>query len=819
MIPRATMRLQFNKDFGFADAEAIVPYLANLGVSHLYASPIATARAASSHGYDVVDPTRVNPELGGEDALRRLAAWLREHGMGMIVDIVPNHMAASLENAWWADVLRHGRRSRYARFFDIDWEPEDPRLHGRVFLPVLDRPLDEALGAGEIVPVTRADGDYFQYRGLLLPRRGNDPGQQAYQLGWWQTAGDCINWRRFFDINDLVCLRMDDDEAFEAVHRLTKRLYGEGVIEGIRIDHVDGLADPAGYCRKLRRHLDPDHPDRPYLVVEKILLRGETLPADWQCQGTTGYDFMDEVNALQHDPLGEPVLTRSWSALSGRPGDFAVEEEAARREILGRSFAAQLEACARAFEGASEVSRPALRRALTELLVHFPVYRTYGASTGWLFLQRAVAAAKRTALAQDRWLLDRLDRCMSAPGADGTARTRFQQLSAPLAAKAVEDTAFYRYGRLLSRNDVGFDVERFGSDPAEFHDRMQRRRETFPHAMLATATHDQKRGEDMRARLAVLSERAGAWTSRLAQWIEQVAPLCRNGMPAAGDLVMLFQTIAGAWPLDLALDDIAGRNAFAQRLVRWQQKALREAKLNSDWTEPNQAYETAAAAAVERLLGGNERSELLGDIFAFVQEIAAVGAVNGLAQTLLKLTVPGVPDLYQGSDYWDFSLVDPDNRRPVAFDERARSLAATGLDDALVHWRDGRLKQWIVARALALRRQLPELFAIGSYEPIAARGELSEHIVAFARRAGNDAAIVVVPRLPGTLIADRDKPMLAADAWLGTSLDLPDLPLFDALHAAGAQEAQRNLALRDVFAALPVALFSTRPPPSLFAAV
>jgi malto-oligosyltrehalose synthase len=817
MTPRATMRLQFNTGFTFADAEAIVPYLSDLGVSHLYASPIATARAGSSHGYDVVDPTRVNPELGGEEALRRLANKLRDHGMGMIVDIVPNHMAASLDNRWWADVLRYGRSSRYARFFDIDWEPEEPELRGKVLLPLLDRPLNEVLAAGEILPVTRPDGDYFRYRSLLLPRWGDRLDQQAYLLAWWRTAGDRINWRRFFDINDLVCLRMEEDEAFDAVHSLVKRLYVEGVIDGVRVDHIDGLADPTAYCRKLRHYLDAERLERPYLVVEKILLRGEALPEDWQCQGTTGYDFMDEVSALQHDSTAEPLLAHSWSALSGRPADFAVEEEAARREILARNFAAQLETCARALGGSNEFSRPVLRRALTELLVHFPVYRTYGSAADQASLRRAVAGARRTGLAQDRWVLDWLERRMSGPLRD-SAPIKFQQLSAPLAAKAVEDTAFYRYGRLLSRNDVGFDVERFGIDPPEFHARMQQRQRTFPHAMLATATHDHKRGEDVRARLAVLSERAEAWTVRLARWLELSAPLCSDGAPHAGDRVMLFQMIVGAWPLDLALEDADGWRAFAERLAQWQEKALREAKLNSDWSDPNQAYEAAARTFIAHLVGDNDRSGLLADIYAFVQEIAAAGAINGLAQTMLKLTVPGVPDLYQGSDYWDFSLVDPDNRRPVAFERRARSLAATELEDALSHWRDGRLKQLVVARALALRRQLPDLFSAGRYEPLQARGRMAKNVVAFARRGASDTIVVVVPRLPSALLATWEMPALARDAWQDTSLELPDTPLFNVLRADGVAEAKRPIALHEIFAPLPVALFSTRPPPSRFSA-
>ena len=344
MIPRATVRLQFHRGFTFADAEALVPYFARLGASHLYASPIAVARPGSMHGYDVIDATRINPELGGEAALRSLAAALAAAGLGLILDIVPNHMAADTANAWWADVLRHGRASRYARFFDIDWDVDDPELHNKVLLPILGRPIEETLAAGEIELADELR--YFSHRLPLAPGHLGSLrdvlDHQHYRLAWWRSAGDRINWRRFFDINELVCLRMEEPEVFEAVHALPLRLHAEGLIDGLRIDHVDGLTDPARYCRTLRQRLG----EGAWLVVEKILLRGETLPRDWACDGTTGYDFMNDVSALQHDASGEACLADAWSSLSGRPAAFAPEERAARREIVARSFSAQLEACA-----------------------------------------------------------------------------------------------------------------------------------------------------------------------------------------------------------------------------------------------------------------------------------------------------------------------------------------------------------------------------------------------------------------------------------------------------------------------------------------
>jgi malto-oligosyltrehalose synthase len=818
MTPRATLRLQFHKGFTFADAGRLVPYFAALGVSHLYASPIAAARAGSLHGYDVIDPTRVNPELGGEEGLRSLVAALRAKDLGLIVDIVPNHMAAVVENGWWADVLRHGRGSRYARSFDIDWETEDPELRGKVFLPVLGRPLQEALDRGEIVPIQRDGQDYLRYGDLLLPARGTDPRQQAYRLGWWRVASDRLNWRRFFDINELVSLRMEDEETFENVHALTIRLYAEGLIDGVRVDHIDGLSDPAGYCHRLRRRLDPAMPSRPYLVVEKILMRGETLPIDWGCDGSTGYDFMDQVNALQHDLRGEPQLAAGWAALSCRPSDFAQEEIVARREIIARGFSAQLEACAASFlslaraePAASDLGRPALRRALIELLVHFPVYRTYGTVTDRPFLERAVEGAKHTCLAGDRWLVDLLHRWMREPPADATAIWRFRQLSAPIAAKSVEDTAFYRYGRLLSRNDVGFDVERFSASPSDFHGWMIQRQSQYPRSMLATATHDHKRGEDVRARLAVLSELPQAWIDNVYRWIEASASLRHDGLPTAADIAMLLQMIVGAWPLDLRLDDAAGRTAFAHRLAGWQQKALREAKLRSDWTNPDQHYEEAARAFLIDLVADAVLPDLLADIFAFTQRVAAPGALNSLAQLVLKLTVPGVPDFYQGTDDWDFSLVDPDNRRPVDFARRQKALAIRDIPSGCERWRDGRLKQAIVAAALALRRSLPQLFAAGSYEPVIVDGPMADHVVAFLRRHDDDVVLTVVPRLPTPLLAAADRLALDAAAWRDTTLRFAEKPhLMNVFDPQSPPLIARRAAVHQLLSRLPIALFSTR---------
>ena len=803
--PRATLRLQFHRGFSFADAGTLVPYLARLGISHLYASPIATARPGSAHGYDVIDATRVNPELGGEEGLRALSSALAQAGMGLILDIVPNHMAADTANAWWADVLARGRASRFACWFDIDWDAGD-----KVLLPILGRSLDEVLAAGELV----RDGDAFRYFTHRLPAADGDGGleRQHWRLAWWRSAGDRINWRRFFDINELVCLRMEEPEAFEAVHALPLRLHREGIVDGLRIDHVDGLGDPASYCRTLRARLKPGA----YLVVEKILLAGETLPADWGCDGTTGYDFMDEVSALQHDPAGERVLARAWSALSGRPADFAAEEEPARREILARSFGAQLDACATAFAG-GELAPPLLRRLLGEVLAHFPVYRTYArdgalSAADRTVLERAAAGARRTCLVTDRWAIDPLLRRFAEPGRS-RAVARFQQLSAPIAAKAVEDTGFYRYGRLLSRNDVGFDPATFALDADAFHRRMQRRRADWPRALLATATHDHKRGEDVRARLAVLSALAAEWTALQRDWVEASRPLVRNAAPLAGDVALLLQTIVGAWPFDLAVDDGAGRRVFAERLVAWQQKALREGKLASDWADVAESYEAAARDFTLALVADGSLPDLLHAIAALVQRIAPAGALNGLAQSLLRLTVPGVPDLYQGCEFWDLSLVDPDNRRPVDWPRRVAGPPPSGplgtsLRELAADWRDGRVKQALIARALALRQRLSPLFEEGDYRPVQLEGPLADVMMAFVRRRPEAWALVVVPRLALRLPLAANDVRLGPEGWRDTAVVLDDVPdgVVSAFDGASLQLVAGRTPLAVLCGALPLAL-------------
>ena len=825
-VPRATMRLQFHRGFTFADAQSLAPYFAELGISHIYASPILAARPGSMHGYDVIDPTRINPDIGGEREYCRFVEVLRRHELGMIVDIVPNHMAIGNGNAWWMDVLIKGQDSGYAKYFDIDWSPPNAALRGKILLPVLSRPYGETLAAGEITLARDRERGAFVicYCDQVFPVAGSlsdtaatdfDPAspdgrerlhnlleRQHYRLAWWRAANDEINWRRFFDINELAAIRVQDDEVFDAVHGTLFRLYADGLIDGVRVDHIDGLSLPETYCRKLRlrlRELDGKRPacapDGPaYFVVEKILARGESLPRSWETDGTTGYDFMDEASALLHDKSGEQPLRALWRHVSNRPGDFDSEEELARRQILERSFSAQRDAAVEALHAIAQsalrtrdYSRAAIRRCLTEILAHFPVYRIYArveraSPSDCAFLSQAVKRAKETCLASDAWLAAVLGEWLSGRRIDPSldrlqniALARFQQLSAPLCAKAVEDTAYYRYGRLISRNDVGFDVRQFACPAAEFHRRMQARVRELPHAMLATATHDHKRGEDVRARLAVLSERPEDWASSVQRWIEFGA---RNSiitdserMPSTGDLAILFQTIVGAWPPGLTQTDKSGLAAFSKRVAAWQQKALREAKLHSDWLAPNEAYERATSDFVIRLF--STPSELLNEIATFAKRIAPAGAANGLAQVLLKLTAPGVPDIYQGTEYWDLSFVDPDNRSPVDFAARQESLNVTYIDDLAANWRDGRIKQFVIARVLAMRKKMPRLFAEGTYVPLETAGPLAEHFVGFARILGKSAAISVFCRFTAELLSRDDALAVSISQCNNTRLVIP----------------------------------------------
>lgn len=856
-VPRATVRLQLHAGFTFADVVALLPYYAGLGVSHLYLSPITTARPGSTHGYDVTDFTRINAELGGEAGFLDLAGRAREAGLGIVLDIVPNHMAAdATHNAWWRDVLARGTQSAHAHYFDIDWQCADPDLRGKVLLPILGDPYWQTLEAGALQARRGDDGRLTLHYGehdlpLAEPAdaRALPDGAQAlhalletqhYRLAWWRTGAATLNWRRFFEITDLVGVREECEDVFEAVHALPFRLYREGWIDGLRIDHVDGLADPAGYCRRIRERLDALRPGRPaelarmhpWLVVEKILGEQEPMPRDWHVDGTTGYDFMDEVSAVLHDLRGEARLNMLWMRISGDDRPFADHVRAGRHRILARHLITEVDAlCARLHDQARrhpatrDLSRHALHHALTSFMTAIPVYRSYYAAASDTPANRAfddemVAAAADAArhhLAPEEsaaldFILSSLQADAALDSDAGQLRTKLQQLMPALAAKSTEDTAFYRYGRLLSRNEVGGDPGTLAIAAERFHERMLARHDNWPHAMLAVATHDHKRGEDARMRLAVLSELAEEWTKAVAGWEAHLAPLLTASPkgPDGADRLMLYQTLIGAWPADpRALVSEDAQRAFVERVLEWQRKAIREAKRHGSWTHPDTAYEDACEAFIPAMSIGGADS-VLESIGAFAARIGTAAALNGLAQTLLQLTAPGVPDRYQGNETWDFSLVDPDNRRAPDFTRLQSQLECRGgWPHWLAHWRDGRVKQQLIRAVLTLRREHAALFAQGSYQPVSASGDLAGSVLAFSRRYGNAEVVIAVTRLAAHHV-DPAQPRIPPHCWHDTGLRAGDGNWTDALTGHAITMHAGWLRAKDVFATLPVALLLRR---------
>ncbi|MGB3610789.1 MAG: malto-oligosyltrehalose synthase [Cellvibrio sp.] len=936
---RATIRLQFHQGFTLDDAVPLVPYFARLGISHIYASPLLTARRGSMHGYDVVDPTRVNPELGGEAALERLVAALREYKMGLIADFVSNHMAVGGDaNPWWLDVLEWGISSPYARFFDIQWNSHDPLLKGQLLVPFLRTDYGEVLAAdeinlhfdaeqgafytchydhrfpvyppsyGEILRNTGVDSllalvrpfealerspDYWHAAQELrqeLARAAQAPeareglaqalekyrvkpdGQfsqeafdrlhnlleaQHYRLASWRTAADDINWRRFFDVNELGGLRVEKAEVFEATHAKIFELIERGLVDGLRIDHVDGLANPRAYCRKLRRRLNSLQAKRPPelrhehlpIYVEKILGDGERLPADWLTDGTTGYEFMNDLSLLQQDPVGEIPLSDLWTSFTGRTANFMEEVREARALVLSSSLAGDFESLAhelllvaRTDVHTRDITLGAIRRALFELIVHFPVYRTYAGVMGRSVQDREVfeqaLAGARTTLAESDWpLLNYLDLWLGGqrlrdlpPGPHRKQRrkviTRFQQLTSPAAAKAVEDTACYRSAVTLARNDVGFDPQHFSISLKDFHHRCSERAAHFPDNLLTTATHDHKRGEDTRARLGVLSERAVWFSEKVQQWQQAASDLRQeldDGLaPSPADELMLYQTLLGSWPLRLDPDDTEAMGAYQERMLRWQEKALREAKLRTLWSAPHAAYEDVCRNFLTALLTGERHRELRRDIAAAAMAIAPAGAVNSLSQSLLRSTLPGVPDLYQGAEFWDFSLVDPDNRRPVDFPARVAALSThSHLQELVTQWRDGRIKQHLLSAVLNLREAHAELFCLGNYEALEVEGEQAGRIVAFCRRHGAEYVIGVAPRLVAGLLGTQTTSLPDPASWGDTRILLPD-PLRHApagelsgVFSSAIKPRQGALAVAEVLAEFPVNLLYIKHDPAV----
>jgi (1->4)-alpha-D-glucan 1-alpha-D-glucosylmutase len=858
---RATARLQLHKDFTLDEAIPLVPYFSDLGISHIYASPLLQSVEGSMHGYDTIDCAHIDPARGGTAGLDRLVAALRARDMGLILDIVPNHMGvAAGGNIWWDDVLAYGQQSRFANFFDINWLPPDPTLHGRVLLPFLGASLADTLAAGELtLRPSDTHGFVVHYGGRHYPicpehhdeirhvlrddptafAPETEPGRtwllalvdrQHYRLCSWRSGNALINWRRFFNVTSLAALRMEDDAVFEAAHAKVFELYERGLIDGIRADHVDGLTQPGAYCRKLHDRLEALRARRPdglrdappIVYVEKILNRDEALPEAWPVTGTTGYEFLEDVSLVLHDPRGEGPVTTLWQSLS--PQSFEALEHEARTEMLDDSFQTELGRlvglCAeisRETACASDFTLPDIEAGLRAICLGFPTYRSYFADVPDARPPEAERAlARATDAARDRtpsprhavidWLRCVLDGTLAGldAGRHHAIAAQFEHLTAPLAAKAGEDTAFYRYGRALSRVDVGGDPSVFSADVAAFHKTNIARRARTPDGMVTTATHDHKRGADTRARLAVLSEPAASWPETARQWFMEHASL-RTGGPNQADAFCLYQSLIGAWPVNGIRDDVT-RAALRERLQAFQTKALREAARRTTWNAPDSLYEAACARFLDLMIDDGPYAHA---IEAYVGKIGAAGALNSLSQTLLRLTVPGVPDLYQGTEFWDLSLVDPDNRRPVDFAARREMLARDEmLAEAARHWSDGGVQQRLIATVLAFRRMQPDLFARGTYEPVIVEGPLAEHLIVFLRRSATMTMLVVAPRL--TLGLQPAYDLTISDArFHETRLRLPDTdPVWQNLLTSDNDVDLADGALGYFDGALPLAVFT-----------
>ncbi|HYO63320.1 MAG TPA: malto-oligosyltrehalose synthase [Pyrinomonadaceae bacterium] len=964
-VPVSTYRLQFNREFTFVQAAALIEYLSALGVTDLYASPILKARPGSTHGYDVVDHTKLNPELGTEEEFAEFGRLLRQHSMGLLMDVVPNHMCiAGSENRWWLDVLENGPGSPFARFFDVDWRPPNPNLTDKILLPILGDQYGRVLENQEIkigyrggafyanyyetsLPVaprssthvlalasrdlrTRLDEshpDVLELESIITalrnlpPRTETDPArvrerrrekevakrrlsnlvkesnetrhavhvalneingergrpqsfdrleqllaEQAYRLSFWRVAADEINYRRFFDINELAAVRVEERPVFTAVHEVVFRLMRRGFVTGLRVDHVDGLFNPEKYLQDLQRESGEalGHARRKeggeesgeaggsppcYVVVEKILGHGEGLRREWDAHGTTGYEFLNLLNGLFVEPSNAEAFRALYADFTGSRTNFRDLVYLCKKLILRAAMSSELHVLARRLDRISEQHRwsrdftfNSLQDALGELIACFPVYRSYirrrhvtVTDEDRRHIRTAVRAAKRRNPVLDPSLFDFVASLLLLEDPKGLSAEqraerrdfvmRFQQLTSPVTAKGLEDTAFYRYFPLASLNEVGGEPDVFGTTPEQFHRENRARLADWPHALSASATHDTKRGEDTRARINALSEIPAEWAAAVARWRElnrdRRALLHETEAPDANEEYLIYQTLVGAWPL--APTDGDGHAAFVARVQEYMNKALKEAKVHTSWISPNEDYERAVREFVAGILEPSEGNAFLSDFAEFQRATARAGMFNSLSQVLLKVASPGVPDFYQGTELWSLTLVDPDNRRPVDYEERKRLLASldeaeaanrAGLLEELVgRMEDGRVKLYVTSRALNFRRARRELFDAGEYVPLAARGARAHHVVAFARRQGGGEAVAVAARFFTRLNGANNLP-LGAEVWGDTFLPL------DATDGAArfrdvftgrefglsAEGGAAGLRLSEVFESLPVAL-------------
>ena len=914
MVPRVTYRLQFHEGFRFADAARLAPYLARLGISHVYASPYMKSRPGSTHGYDIVDHRSLNPELGDQTDFDRMVAAFAENGLGHILDFVPNHIGVGgADNPLWLDVLEWGHESQYAGWFDIDWKPDHPYLRSKLLVPFLGKQYGIELEAGNLaLRFDRANGDFavWAYERHKLPisplhytrilgdehaelermgdsfaslpdwrpqivrraaelkaelgrlarddaavqqaidavvsRLNDNPAMldalirdQHWRAAHFRVAADDINYRRFFDINDLAGLRMELPELFEHTHSLVLRLLNEGTIDGLRVDHVDGLLDPKAYLERLRSEAA-----RPfYLVVEKILAHDEALREDWPVEGTTGYDFTNLVMALLIDPAAEDGLTRAYMEFTGERRSFAEIVRASKIRIMEKEMASELNVLARdAARAARQNPRSAdftqniLQQAIKEVVACFPVYRTYvdgsaaPTDADRRDLDWAVGQARRYETDIDPSVFDFLHALAStdlvAGPRSGFSRhsvvrfaMKLQQYSGPVMAKGLEDTAFYRYNRLLALNEVGGTPDRIGLALTTFHQANALRAKHWPHAMLATSTHDTKRGEDSRARLTVLADMPEEWGRQVVAW-SRVLRAARGdvegtGPPDRNDEYAFYQLLLGSWPAELICVgelDAERLAAYSQRLVAAMRKSLREAKLHTTWAAPDEEFENGTLSFVEAALDPARSSAFLALFRPFAERVARLGVSNSLVQTVLKLTLPGMPDLYHGTELWDLNLVDPDNRRPVDYALREKALAEVtealardrrgtmrGLAEA---WPDGRIKLAVIATLLEYRSRHPELFAEGAYEPVMAEGAEGDRVCCFVRKGADAAILVAASRFPGA--SERWGP--PADGSVPVPPCLQAARLLELLTGRAVPAEDGAVSMQQLFADLPVAV-------------
>lgn len=922
-IPTATYRLQFNPEFGFSAAQGIVDYLKNLGISDIYASPIFKARKGSTHGYDVVDPTQLNPELGGQEGFQPLIETVHYHGLGWLQDIVPNHMAYDGQNRYLMDVMEYGPDSEYFNFFDIEWEgPEE--MGGKVLAPMLGDFYDRCLERGEIQLSYDETGLSVNYYGLRFPVRVESYGrflsyqsgrlaqhldtsdrtfvkisgilylvknaivdlhgrayceqaqfakgllwdvyqdsnevrefidqnliifngtpdepesfdlldellsEQFYRLSYWKVGAEELNYRRFFTVNELICLKVDNEQVFDQTHDLIIQMVKAGQFSGVRIDHIDGLYDPTHYLDRLRDRLGDDT----YIVVEKILEAEETLPAAWPIQGTSGYESLVQLNGIFCQQDNQDHFTRIYQQLTGETTPYAELVNDKKRLIADTNLVGDINNLARflkrvcqQYRYGRDLTLYGLRTAIEEVLIAFPIYCTYANKSGisqrdLAYVKESIEVARRhiPQLVNELNLIEKflsLNYEGSLPDAEKAQWLHFvmrlQQFTGPLMAKGLEDTLFYSYNRFISLNEVGGSPGHFGLSARQFHQRQQQRQQQWPHAINATSTHDTKRSEDVRARLNVLSEMPAEWDAAVNSWRSlngsYKTVVHDQVVPDTNDEYFLYQTLVGAFPFN---DDELP--SFSDRIADYVVKAVREAKVHTAWLRPDTDYEDGFVAFTRAILDPGEGNAFLKAFRPFQQRVADYGIYNSLAQVVLKLMLPGVPDLYQGQELWDFSLVDPDNRRPVDYNLRRQWLHelhqwADGdrpglLHNLLEYRRDGRIKLWVTHCGLSARQAYPDLFEQGDYQPLFARGEAEDSVVAFARQWGNQWMVAIAPRFLTSRIEAGEYP--TGNAWADTTLTLPGhVPQWHSWITGESVGPQDDIPLSTLLDTFPVAI-------------